>query len=140
MAQLRLSYPEIQKRDTEILQVTYSTAEDAQLYFKQYQLTFPYLCDPERAVYRLYGLSMTHFGLRSALASAVAGMSDRLLRRDMGPSPAPYIKRYGFAEDLEQAVFIVDKASIIRYVYTTGPIGGLPSNAEYLCQLDKLQA
>src|SRR5258705_615702 len=48
MAQLRLGYQEIQERSTEILQVTYSTREEAQLYFRQYQLSFPHFCDPDQ--------------------------------------------------------------------------------------------
>src|SRR5262245_24955177 len=50
MAQLRLGYPEVQAHDAEILQITCSTPDEARLYFQQYQLAFPYLCDPERTV------------------------------------------------------------------------------------------
>jgi peroxiredoxin len=139
MAQLHLGYKEIQARETEILEVTYSTPEEARLYFRQYQLWFPYLCDPERSIFRLYGLSTVQRKIKDMAASMTAAIGDRLFRGEKGPSPLPYIKRYG-STDLEQAVFIIDKAGVIRYVHTTGaPGGGLPSNAEYLRQLDKLQ-
>jgi hypothetical protein len=39
----------------------------------------------------------------------------------------------------QQAAFLIDKAGVIRYVHATGSLGGLPSNAEYLRQLDMLQ-
>jgi putative peptide zinc metalloprotease protein len=139
MAQLRLGYQEIQKRNAEVLQVTYSTPEEARLYFRQYQLTFPYLCDPERAVYRLYGIPMAQTSevARSFVAGPIAEMSDRLLRGEKSASPSPYFKRYGFT-DMNQAVFIIDKSGIIRHVHTTGPIGAIPSNTD-LRQLDTLQ-
>ena len=142
MAQLRLSYSEVQKRDAEILQVTYSAPEEARLYFQQYQLLFPYLCDPERTVYRLYGVSIiaqTFFeGMRSMVAGTAVAVSDRLFRGEKTASPLPILKRYGSVNLEEQAIFILDKSGIIRYVHTTSSLGGLPSNAEYLRQLDKL--
>ena len=139
MAQLHLGYKEIQAREAEILEVTYSTPEEARLYFQQYQLWFPYLCDPERSIFRLYGLSTVQRKIKDMAASMAAAIGDRLFHGEKGPSPLPYLKRYG-STDLEQAVFIIDKAGVIRYVHTTGaPGGGLPSNAEYLRQLDKLQ-
>ena len=139
MAQLHLGYKDIQKREAEILEVTYSTPEEARLYFQQYQLWFPYLCDPERSIFRLYGLSTVQRGIKDMAANMAAMIGDRLFHGEKGPSPLPYIKRYG-STDLEQAVFIIDKAGVIRYVHTTGaPGGGLPSNAEYLRQLERLQ-
>jgi len=49
------------------------------------------------------------------------------------------MKRYGLTDMDQQAVFLIDKAGLIRYVHTTGSLGGLPSNAEYVRQLDGLQ-
>jgi peroxiredoxin len=144
MTQLRLGYQEFQKYDAEILQVTYSTQEEAQLYFRQYQLSFPYLCDPERAVFPLYGIRITrtnvgHFVVGGAVATAVA-VSDRLFRGEKTASATPYIKRYGTTDMEQQTAFLIDKAGVIRYVHATGShTGGLPSNAEYVRQLDTLQ-
>ncbi|MSQ46973.1 MAG: peroxiredoxin family protein [Deltaproteobacteria bacterium] len=143
MAQLRLGYQELQARNTDILQITWSTPEEAQLYFRQYQLSFPYLCDPERAVSPQYGIRLS----RAAIGKFVAGMgtsmvamvSGRLLHGEKSPSPVPHLKRYGTVDMEQQAVFLIDKAGIIRYVHATGPLGGLPSSAEYVRQLDRLQ-
>jgi peroxiredoxin len=143
MAQLRLGYPEIQQSGGEILQVTHNTPEEARLYFQQYDLHIPYLCDAERVVHELYGIHMEPKSLvevaRTFAVSTAAVASDRLLRGEKSPSPAPYFKRYGFSQDSPQAVFIVDKLGIIRYVYTSSPIGVIPSNAELLRQLATLQ-
>jgi peroxiredoxin len=143
MTQLRLGYSEIQKRGAEILQVTHSTPEEARLYFQQYQLLFPYLCDPERAVYQLYGISIVPGSLFEAIRTAAVGItavvSDRIFHGEKTPSHMPLMKRYGSTHIEQQAVFILDKSGIIRYVHASNPLGGLPSNAEYLRQLDKLQ-
>ncbi len=143
MAQLRLGYPELQRRNTAILQVTCSTPEEAQLYFRHYQLSFPYLCDPERAIFPLYGIRIARAALGKFAAHMAAGMaamvSDRLWRGEKSPSPLPYLKRYGTVDMEQQAVFLIDKAGVIRYVHATGPLGGLPPSAEYVRQLDRLQ-
>lgn len=143
MTQLRLGYSEIQKRGAEILQVTHSTPEEARLYFQQYQLLFPYLCDPERAVYQLYGISIVPYSLfeeiRTAAVSMTAEVSDRIFRGEKTASYMPLMKRYGLTHIEQQAVFIVDKSGIIRYTHASNPLGGLPSNAEYLRQLDRLE-
>jgi peroxiredoxin len=142
MSQLGLGYRQIQERGAEILQVTYSTPEEARLYFRQYQLLFPYLCDPERAVYPLYGIRIIHSPLPTvviaATVSTVVAVSDRLFRGEKTASPLPYIKRYGPMNIEQQAIFIIDKAGIIRYTQASNSFGGHPSNAEYLRQLEKL--
>jgi len=142
MTQLRLGYRQIQERGAEILQVTWSTPEEARLYFRQYQLLFPYLCDPERAVYPLYGIRIIHGTIPALVAGmamgTMAALSDRLLRGEKTASPLPPMRRYGASDAEQQAVFIIDKAGIIRYTHASNVLGGLPPNAEYLRQLDKL--
>ncbi len=141
MAQLRLKYDEIQKSGAEILQVTHSATEEAQLYYRHYQLTFPYLCDSDRTVHRIYEVPMAQKQFtelsRKFVACSVAATSDRLLRGEKTPSALPHLKRYGF-DDPEQAVFIVDRNGIIRYVHSSDPIGSIPSNEELLRQLATL--
>jgi putative peptide zinc metalloprotease protein len=143
MTQLRFGYRELQERNTEVLQVTWSTQPEAQLYFRQYPLSFPYLCDADRTVYSLYGVRFVHVGIAQRAAGMAAGMtamvSDRLFRGEKTASPVTPMKRYGSTDMEQQAVFLIDKAGLIRYVHTTGSLGGLPSNAEYVRQLDELQ-
>jgi putative peptide zinc metalloprotease protein len=143
MVQLRLGYQELQARDTDIVQVTCSTPAEAQLYFRQYQLAFPYLCDPERAVFPVYGIRISRAAIGKVAAnmgtSMAAMVSDRLLHGEKSPSPLPFIKRYGMTDMEQQAVFLIDKVGVIRSVYSTGSLGGLPPSAEYVRQLDQLQ-
>ena len=69
----------------------------------------------------------------------VAMVSDRLFRGEKTAFPMVPMKRYGLTDMEQQAVFLIDKAGLIRYMHTTGSLGGLPSTAEYLRELDKLQ-
>jgi len=142
MTQLRLGYPQIQDRGAEILQVTWNTPEEARLYFQQYQLLFPYLCDPERTVYPLYGIRIVHEPVPALVAGiakgTMAALSDRLFRGEKTPPAFPVMKRYGATDMEQQAVFLIDKSGIIRYTYSSNALGGLPSNAEYLRQLERL--
>ena len=143
MTQLRLGYRELQERNTEILQVTWSTQPEAQLYFRQYPLSFPYLCDAARAVYPLYGVSIVRVGIGERAAEIANGMvamvSDRLFRGEKTALPMVPMKRYGLTDMEQQAVFLIDKTGVIRSVHTTGPLGGLPPTAEYVRQLDSIQ-
>ena len=143
MTQLRLGYRELQERNTEILQVTWSTQPEAQLYFRQYPLSFPYLCDADRAVYPLYGVSIVRVGIGERAAEIANGMvamvSDRLFRGEKTALPMVPMKRYGLTDMEQQAVFLIDKTGVIRSVHTTGPLGGLPPTAEYVRQLDSIQ-
>ena len=142
MAQLRQGYPEIQKYNGEILQVTHNTPEEARLYHRNFQLTFPYLCDAGRVAHELYGLRMFQpdpvAAIKSVVACSVAAASDLVLRGEASPSPAPFFKRYGF-HDTPQAIFVIDRAGIVRSVYTSGPIGSIRFNADLVRELATLQ-
>jgi peroxiredoxin len=143
MTQLGLGYRQLQEKGAEILQVTYSTPEEARLYFRQYRLLFPYLCDPERSVYPLYGIRIVHGTVPAFVAGMAVGtvtaLSDRLFRGEKTASPLAPMKRYGPTDMEQQAAFIIDKAGVIRYTHASNSLGGLPSTAEYLRQLEKLQ-
>jgi hypothetical protein len=75
------------------------------------------------------------------LRSLVDRVADRPLLLLLVTRPAPQVEVvYSAKVDMEQqAVFLIDKAGVIRYVHTTGSLGGLPSNAEYVRQLNELQ-
>jgi peroxiredoxin len=143
MTQLRFGYRELQERNTEVLQVTWSTQSEAQLYFRQYPLSFPYLYDADRAVPSLYGVRIVRVGVGQHVAGMAMGMaamvSDRLFHGEKTALPMVPMMRYGLTDTEQQAVFLIDKAGLMRYVHTTGSLGGLPSNAEYMRQLDMLQ-
>jgi hypothetical protein len=56
VAQLRRHYPELRAAGGEVLTVCFDTLERAERYAHEQDLPFPLLVDPERRVYRAYGL------------------------------------------------------------------------------------
>ena len=137
MAQLRLGYPEIQRRDGEVLQITHNTTAEAQRYFKHYPIAFPYLCDPDRVVHEAYGLPLVAASARSVVASIAAAAGDLVRTGETTPLPVPFAMRYGY-KDSPQAVIVVDRDGIVRHVVQAGPNADLPSNAEILRRLDAM--
>jgi hypothetical protein len=138
MAQLRLGYPEIQKRGAEVLQVTHNTTVEAQRYFRHYPIAFPYLCDPERTVHEAYGLGMESASVKSVVASFAAATGDLLRQGEKTALPLPFMMRYGY-KDSPQAVVFVDRDGVIGHIVQAGPNAELPSNAEILRRLDGLR-
>jgi AhpC/TSA family protein len=138
MAQLRLGYPEIQKSGAEVLQITHNTATEAQRYFKHYPITFPYLCDPERAAHEAYGLMLQAAKPLDPLKSTAAAAFDFVRHGERTPLPVPFIVRYT-GKDSPQAVVIVDRGGVVRHVVQSGPNAELPSNAEILRRLETLR-
>jgi peroxiredoxin len=57
-ARLSQAYPQFQSSDAEILQITHNTMDEANLYFRNYHLVTPYLCDPDRQVHLRYGIPL----------------------------------------------------------------------------------
>ena len=137
MAQLRLGYPEIQRRGAEVLQITHNTAVEAQRYFKHYPIAFPYLCDADRVVHDAYGLAMETASVKDVAASSMAAAGDLILHGEKTAPPIAFFARYGF-KDSPQAVVFVDRNGNIGHVVQAGPNAELPSNAEIVRRLEAL--
>jgi hypothetical protein len=138
MAQLRLDYPKIEASGGEILQVTHSTAAEAERYARHYPITFPYLCDPDRATHEAYGLPVQSMRPLDMLKSTAAAGLDFVSRGERTASPRPFFARYP-GKDSPQAVLIVDREGIVQYAVETGPNAQLPANAEILRRLDAIR-
>jgi peroxiredoxin len=63
MSQLSRVYGDLQKLDTEVLEVSISGVSRAQAYAKKFKLPFSYLCDPDYQVRRAWGLERRSQGL-----------------------------------------------------------------------------
>jgi putative peptide zinc metalloprotease protein len=137
MAQLGLRYSEIRALDTEILQITHNTLDEARSYFKRYPMAFPYLCDPERVAHDRYGVALEHAGVRGFLVSGAAVAADFVLRGEPTPLPLPYFKRYAL-KDSPQAVFILDRDGVVRAVHRLEPNAPLPSAEQLVRELESL--
>jgi alkyl hydroperoxide reductase subunit AhpC len=56
VAQLRRQYPDLRAAGGEVLAICFDTLERAERYAREQEMPFPLLADPERRVYRAYGL------------------------------------------------------------------------------------
>jgi peroxiredoxin len=73
MSQLSRVYDDLQKLDTEVLEVSISGVSRAQAYAKMFKLPFPYLCDPDYQVRRAWGLERRGQGLGQYVRDFVQG-------------------------------------------------------------------
>ena len=140
MAQLALRYPEIQALDTEVLQLTHNTLDEARGYLKHYPIKMPYLCDAERTAHDQYAVDMIPFKLENVggfAASVAAVVTDLVTKGEPTPPPIPYFKRYA-GKDSAQAVFILDREGVVRAEYRLGPNAPLPSASDLINALQKL--
>ena len=66
---MRDRYGEFQQRNAEVIAIAPDTAEHASAYFKQQEIPFPALADPDRRVFRRYDVksAMISLGQRPGL-------------------------------------------------------------------------
>ena len=119
MSQLARIYPELQKRNTEVLEVTPSTIERGRQYAQKYRLPFPYLCDADDGVRRAWGLGIRRHGpLWYAQAMKVAMTAPAALKEnDFGQGAPPLGEMLTMMRDDDAGLYLVDRAGIVRYGY-----------------------
>jgi peroxiredoxin len=144
MARLSQAYPQFQSNDAEILQITHNTKEEADLYFRDYHLATPYLCDADRQVHLSYGIALQTQPIGAVAANVVSSClmvtGDLLLHGQKSPSPVAPILRMGPRSQSAQLVVAADRAGVIRHVQRIGPFDALPTVAELLAILMPLRA
>jgi peroxiredoxin len=135
MTQLVRSYPSFQALNAEIFEVTPTPLERARFYVRQFNIPFPYLCDPQRLVKRSWGLEKRRHSLGWYARAFYAGMK-------LDPPPSGFGKvEPGFAEipdmlaDEDMGFYILDKNGVVRYSLSGSYIDGkaarhIPSNEE----------
>ena len=149
MSQLARGAPRFRALDTEVVMVSPTTLERGRFYAKNFQLPFPYLCDPDYRVYGAYGMIPRPHSLVWKAQVLVQAIRMEKPENDFGPAkPAPgEILRLINDDDL--GFFILDKGGVVRYVsaapYTTYEgsrmVGGrhIPSNEEIVTELTRCQ-
>ena len=143
MARLSQAYPQFQGCDAEILQVTLNTMDEANLYFRNYHLATPYLCDPDRQVHLRYGIALEQQAIGAVAANVVTSClmvtGDLLLHGQKSPSPVAPVMRMGARFQSPQLVVAADRAGVVRHVQSIGPFDALPTVAELLSVLEPLR-
>ena len=142
MARLSQSYTDFVALDAEILQITHNTQKEADVYFRNYHLATPYLCDADRRVHVIYGVGIERqsFGAMAEnwVTSSAMVAHDLLLHGEKSPPPVPAL-RMGSSQP-NQLVVTVDRAGVVCYVWSGGPFDTLPTVAELLSLLQSMGA
>jgi hypothetical protein len=100
---------------------------------------FPFVCDPDKRLYAMYGLGDR--GTLDASRTAVVSFSRALAQGDGGTwtrgawldvMNRNFVRRlhHHAMTALEQGVFVVDRDGIIRYVSIVGPIDPVPDGIQ----------
>ena len=143
MAQLASMHARFQALDAEILQIAPNLLSQARIFFKNYPLAFPYLCDTEKTIFSTYGLrDMGPF--RSMLdasfsfgAAVAQGEFTRTVRASWLDTLAsgrqiPDRIAHHSLHEMQQGMFVVDRAGLVRFARVFGPLENIPGNEELM--------
>jgi len=147
MSQLARGAPRFRALDAEIVQVAPTTLERGRFYARNFQLPFPYLCDPEYRAYGAYGLGARPVPLAMRARMLVGGFRMPTPENDWGEFH-PSLGELGLlTRDDDLGLFLVDREGVIRYAQTGsyvmfdgGRITGLrpiPSNEEIAREIER---
>ena len=136
---IRSSYEELQRAETEVIQVAPNLLESARRYFGPSSLPFPFVCDPDKRLFAVYGLGDR--GVLEATRTAVVSFAHAFTHGDsVNQTRGAFfdVMNRNFVRRLhhhamtahEQGMFLVDKQGVIRSVTVVGPIDRVPSGAE----------
>jgi peroxiredoxin len=144
MSQLVRGYPEFQKRDAEILEITATDPARARFYMQKFPLPFPYLCDPDYQVGRAFTQGVRSHSPLWYGGKFVAGarMSHPPTDFDVKITPGDLPK---LLRDDDMGFYIADKQGVVRYAlagsYTDFDAKAprpIPPNEEIVRELDHL--
>jgi len=141
LAQLQAGYAQFRETQIEILQIAPNLLSRARQYFRTYPLSFPFLCDPEKRLYKIYDVddrgplqgtqdavyafsyAFTHgTGLETTRASALDVFDRSFLQR---------MHHHAFSA-VEQSLILIDRDGIVRWVLRLRPFENLPDNLALL--------
>ena len=136
---VRAGYKALQAADTEVIQVAPNLLESARRYFGQSILPFPFVCDPDKRLYAVYGL-----GDRRALEATRTAVVSFAYAFTHGDSVNQVrgawfdVMNRNFLRRLhhhamtahEQGIFLIDKEGVIRHLTVVGPIDPVPGGAD----------
>jgi peroxiredoxin len=124
--------------ETELIQVAPNLVEGAREFFAPAPLPYPFVCDPDKRLYAVYGLGS--LGALEATRAAVVSFSHAFATGGSGAQMRGawldvvnrnFIRRlhHHATSALEQGLFLVDKEGIVRHRIIVGPLDPIPSAA-----------
>jgi peroxiredoxin len=136
---VRAGYGALQAADTEVIQVAPNLLESARRYFGESILPFPFVCDPDKRLYAVYGLgdlraleatrtavvSFAHAFTHGDAVNQIRGAWFDVMNRN-------FLRRlhHHAMTAHEQGIFLVDKEGVIRHLTIVGPIDLVPDGVE----------
>lgn len=144
MQSFESEYDNLRAHEIEVVQVAPNLLESARRFFTTFP-PFPFVCDPEKRLYALYGLGDR--GVLTAAQTAVVSFATAAREGEFGNTVRGsvldvanrnFLRRlhHHALTAIDQGIFIIDKQGILRHRLTVGPIEPIPSGAELrrLCQ------
>jgi peroxiredoxin len=136
---MRAGYAALRAADTEIIQVAPNLLDSARRFFAQAPLPFPFVCDPDKRLYAVYGLG--NVGALEATKTAVVSFAHAFTHGDTNAQLRGAwldVMNRNFVRRLhhhamtaqEQGMFLIDKAGLVRHVTVVGPIDPVPGGAQ----------
>ena len=136
---VRAGYRALQDAETEVIQVAPNLLESARRYFRDEILPFPFVCDPDKRLYAVYGL-----GDRRALEATCTAVVSFAYAFTHGDSVNQIrgawfdVMNRNFLRRLhhhamtahEQGIFLIDKEGVIRHLTIVGPIDPVPGGVK----------
>jgi peroxiredoxin len=136
---VRAGYGALQDAETEVIQVAPNLLESARRYFGDEILPFPFVCDPDKRLYAVYGL-----GDRRALEATRTAVVSFAYAFTHGDSVNQIrgawfdVMNRNFLRRLhhhamtahEQGIFLIDKEGVIRHLTVVGPIDPVPGGVQ----------
>ena len=136
---VRAGYQALLAADTEVIQVAPNLLESARRYFGESILPFPFVCDPDKRLYAVYGLgdlraleatrtavvSFAHAFTHGDTVNQIRGAWFDVMNRN-------FLRRlhHHAMTAQEQGIFLVDKEGVIRHLTVVGPIDPVPGGEE----------
>jgi peroxiredoxin len=107
--QLHRSKSQFEDMGVQVVLVGLGTPDQAEAFRKQFSLSFPIICDPEKKLYRIYGLGRSSVSRMVSPAVLFKGL--KALSRGYTPSvPQSDVMQLA-------GVFLIDTAGNIRYAH-----------------------
>jgi putative peptide zinc metalloprotease protein len=129
-------YDDLRASGVEVIQVAPNLLESARTYFRNSATPFPFVCDPDKRLYAVYGLGDR--GALEATRTALVSFSHAFTHGDTGPQlrgawldvmNRNFLRRlhHHAMTAVEQGIFLIDRQGLIRHLTVVGPIDVVPT-------------
>ena len=136
---VREGYADLRAIDTEVIQVAPNLLEGARSFFAHQTTPFPFVCDPDKRLYAVYGLGDR--GALVATRTAVVSFAHAVSTGEGGiwvrgayldVANKNFLRRlhHHATSALEQGIFLIDKRGVVRHRLVVGPVAPVPGGIE----------